>query len=110
MISFLLTLRRLFQALRGAWQEPYFRSTLLLAVATLISGTLFYSAIEGWRALDALYFSVMTLTTIGYGDLHPTTDFSKIFTMIYALVGIGIFIALATQLAQALLKKDDDDE
>lgn len=75
----------------------------------LLSGMLFYQAVEGWRWLDALYFSVMTLTTIGYGDLHPTTDFSKIFTMIYALVGMGLFVAFATQLAQALVRKARSD-
>jgi hypothetical protein len=47
----------------------------------------------------------MTLTTIGYGDLHPTSDLSKIFTSFYAIVGIGVFVALITQLAQAQIEK-----
>ena len=52
----------------------YFCSTLLIATMIIISGTFFYSSVEGWSVVDALYFCMMTLTTIGYGDLHPTRD------------------------------------
>jgi hypothetical protein len=41
----------------------------------------------------------MTLTTIGYGDLHPTSDFTKLFTMFYSIIGIGIFVTLGTSQA-----------
>ena len=43
---------------------------------------------EGWNLLDSLYFSVVTLTTIGYGDLSPSTAASKIFTIFYIFVGL----------------------
>lgn len=43
----------------------------------------------------------MTLTTIGYGDLHPTDDFSKLFTMFYSIIGIGVFVTLIAQIARA---------
>lgn len=107
MVSFILTLARFFSGLRKAWSKPNFRSTLLITVLILISGTLFYSKVEGWRVLDSLYFSVMTLTTIGYGDLHPTTDFSKIFTIFYSIIGIGVFVSLITQIARAQIEKHD---
>ena len=107
MISFLLTLTRFFRGLYRAWLKPNFRSTLFIAAIILISGTLFYSNVEGWSVVDALYFSVMTLTTIGYGDLHPTSDLSKIFTCFYAIVGIGVFVALITQIAQAQIEKKE---
>ena len=48
-----------------------------LIVLTILTGTLFYHAVEGWRFLDALYFSVATLTTVGYGDFTPQTDAGK---------------------------------
>jgi len=105
MISFLLTFSRFFHGVHRAWLEPNFRSTLLINFFILLSGTLFYTNIEGWRILDALYFSVMTLTTIGYGDLHPTNDFSKIFTMVYSVIGIGVFVSLIAQLARAQIRK-----
>lgn len=108
MISFYLTLIRFFRAILKSWSEPNFRITLFLALIILVSGTLFYSFVEGWSIVDALYFSTMTVTTIGYGDLHPSTDVSKIFTIFYALIGIGIFVALMAQMAQSLIKRDND--
>jgi voltage-gated potassium channel len=44
------------------------------------------------------------MTTIGYGDLAPTTDISKIFTIIYAFITIGIFVSLAAKLATGLMQ------
>ena len=43
--------------------------------------------------IDCLYFSVITLTTIGYGDIAPETTGGKIFTMFYIVVGIGIILS-----------------
>jgi hypothetical protein len=62
---------------------------------TLIVGTVFYHLVEGWRILDSAYFSVITLTTIGYGDFSPQTDLGKLFTILYAFAGVGL---LATYL------------
>jgi hypothetical protein len=70
----------------------------------LLSGTLFYSSVEGWSLLDSVYFCFMTLTTVGYGDLYPTTNFSKVFTMFYTVIGIGVFVALVTQIAQVQIE------
>jgi hypothetical protein len=51
-------------------------------VIAIISGTGLYSIVEGLRSVDALYLSVATLTTVGYGDLAPTTDAGKLFTVV----------------------------
>lgn len=68
----------------------------VFAVVVLAVGTLFYARVEGLRILDAAYFSTMTLTTIGYGDITPKTDAGKLFTMVYAVTGIGIIGAFAS--------------
>lgn len=104
MISFFLTLGRLFTALWRSWKDPVFRSTLFLVLLTLLSATLFYHKFEGWGWLDALYFSVATMSTVGYGDLTPATDAGKVFTIVYIFVGIGLFVALVGQIANALIK------
>lgn len=67
---------------------------LLWAGLTLLLGTLVYHWLEGWSHLDALYFCVISLATIGYGDLTPTTPLARAFTIIYVLNGIAILLAL----------------
>ena len=88
--------------LRAAWalrREPQFVSLALLTLIAIVSGTAFYSLVEGLRFVDALYFSVVTLTTVGYGDFAPETDIGKLFTAVYVLVGIGILLTFVTTLA-----------
>lgn len=66
-------------------------STLLIMSCIVITGgTFFYRFVEGWTWIDSLYFSIITLTTVGYGDLSPTTPISKLFTCFYIISGVGI--------------------
>ena len=81
MSSFVLTIVRFIRAFAHGLKDAEFRALLLVLVGLLVSGTIFYSTVEGWGLLDSLYFSVSTLATVGYGDLHPTTPLSKVFTM-----------------------------
>ena len=60
----------------------------------LMVGTLYYQKAENWSYVDSFYFTTMTLTTIGYGDLVPTNAYTKIFTSVYVLLGIGVMIYL----------------
>ena len=72
---------------------------MLVVLLFLIVGAVFYPLVEGWTVLDSLYFGVTTLTTVGYGDMGPTTDGSKIFTAFYVFFGVAIvatLIGLAT--------------
>ena len=61
-----------------------------VAMMVLVLGTVAYHHIEDMRWIDALYFSTITLTTIGYGDITPQTDAGKLFTVFYVLVGVSI--------------------
>ena len=67
---------------------------LFLGILFLVGGTFYYNAEENWSYTDSFYFSTITLTTIGYGDLHPTTDNSKMFTSFYTLLGVGVMLYL----------------
>ena len=106
MIAFFVTLARFFRAIAHAWDDPLFRSTLALTAVLLASGTAFYATVERLAPLDALYLSVMTLATVGYGDFHPVTTAGKIFTIVYVFLGVGVLVAFVTRLAQALGRED----
>ena len=70
------------------------RLTFSWAASTLLIGTFIYHWLEGWSYLDSLYFCVISLATIGYGDLTPTTPLAKAFTIVYVINGIVILLAL----------------
>ena len=110
MLSFAITFVRLLKAIVHSWSAPMFRANFALAVLILLSATLFYHSVEGWSWIDALYFSVTTISTVGLGDLSPRTDLGKLFTIIYIFVGVGVFVALFAQFARALLKVEDDNK
>lgn len=65
------------------------------AVMFILLGTVFYHQVEHLKWLDSFYFTVITLATVGYGDIVPHTDRGKLFTVFYVFVGIVIFLALA---------------
>src|SRR3989338_10074417 len=73
-------------------EKPHQRRSaiLILLLLTLFGGATFYHYVEGWRYLDALYFSAYTMTTVGYGDFVPKTDLGKIFTIFYMFAGVAI--------------------
>ena len=104
MLSFALTLLRLFQAIWRSWQDPDSEHQRAWRCSFSYSGTFFYRSVEGWSWIDSLYFSVTTVSTVGIGDLAPQTDFGKLFTVAYIFVGVGVFVVLFTQFASALLR------
>lgn len=106
MTSFLINLWRLLVATRhGIKDDPEFRALLILLMTLLAGATYFYWQVEGWSVIDSLYFSIMTMSTIGYGDFVPTTTFSKVFTIIFAILSIGIFVAVVSKLVSIMLKQ-----
>jgi len=102
MPSFFITLWRLLKHLRHAFQNEEFRVLFVALLLAVLTGVLFYSSVEGWGLVDAFYFSIVTLSTVGYGDLSPKTDIGKIFTSLYILLGIGLFVAVASNIAKQI--------
>lgn len=103
MVSFLIVLRQLGRALGVAWGDAEFRALGFIWVVLLALGTLFYHQVEGWAWFDSLYFCVITLATVGYGDFSPQTVAGKAFTIFYVMLGIGVLVALLTRVAESLL-------
>jgi len=75
-------------------RDPGSRPVVVWALTNLLLGTLVYHWLEGWTYLDALYFCVISLATVGYGDFVPTTQFGRGFTIFYIINGIVILLAL----------------
>src|SRR5215204_6431471 len=104
MIEFFITTLRLARSVGSAYRrDPQFRSLVVLVLVTLLGGTIFYSTVEGWSVVDALYFSVTTLTTVGLGDLAPKTTIGKIFTVIYIFAGLSIILGFIDTVAKETL-------
>ncbi len=78
---------------------------LALTIGILALGTGFYHYFEGFSVVDSFYFSVITLATVGYGDLYPTTEIGKLFTAGYVISGIGILIAFAEVFVKQVMRQ-----
>ncbi|HEY7034388.1 MAG TPA: potassium channel family protein [Thermomicrobiales bacterium] len=106
MLAFLLASLYFVEAIRDALREPKIKRTLYLVLTLLGVGTLFYHHVEHWGWLDSLYFCVITLATVGYGDFSPATREGKIFTMIYLFIGIGTLLAFIDAVASRAMARD----
>jgi voltage-gated potassium channel len=69
----------------------------------ILTGTIGFHLIENWPLFDSLYFTVVTLTTIGYGDLVPQSRPGKVFTMVLALSGIFTLFYASAEVIRAVI-------
>jgi len=77
------------------------RVVALLLGAVIAMGTLGYVAIEGWDPWDAFYMTAITITTVGYGEVHPLSRAGEAFTVCVMFAGVGTFFyGIALFLAQ----------
>ncbi len=67
------------------------RYALLLIVLVIMIGTVGYMIIEGYSFIDSLYMTVITITTVGFQEIHPLSDSGKIFTMFLIISSMGAF-------------------
>ncbi|MCZ6481541.1 MAG: potassium channel protein [candidate division NC10 bacterium] len=75
----------------------------LLILWTLV-GTLGFISIEGWSFLDAFYMTIITLSTVGFGEIHPLSSQGRLFATFLIVTGIGTAIYTFTRLGQVLLE------
>jgi voltage-gated potassium channel len=81
----------------------------LMLAGCLATGTLGYRLIEGWPLFDALYMTVITVATVGYGETHPLSTAGRAFTMALILGGISVFTYGFSTLAAVLIEGDLSD-
>ncbi len=84
------------------------RLLLSLPVVVLFIGTTGFMILEKLSFLDALYFTIVTISTVGYGDIHPTNVASKAFGIVLIIIGIGTFFTIITNVTQLLVQRGQD--
>lgn len=98
----MIGLMRVFTA--GFRRSREFLSLFLFLAVLTVSSAFFYMKVKGWSFIDSLYFVVVTITTVGYGDLSPHTDQGKLFTIMLILTGVGTAVTFVNALARRTLE------
>ena len=93
---------RIAQAVSAAFGKPNVIAALTVLGVIAFFSALVFMVLEGWSFLDAFYFCIVTMSTVGYGDFSPQTALGKIYTIFFLLVGIGIFVLAVTAIADAI--------
>ncbi len=86
---------------RGASRE--LRLVALFLTALFVAGVIGFRALEGLSWLDAAYMTVITLSTVGFGEVHPLDAAGKAFTSVLILLGVGTLGFLASRLTEAAM-------
>lgn len=81
--------------------------SLLGIVSHIVGGAVFLCLLEGWSFVDSMYFCIVTTTTVGYGDITPTTTFSKIFVISYVVISICLISSLLATFVSTLLDQQE---
>jgi hypothetical protein len=93
----------------GSGRDPFYSSTSFKAMSLIMIymsvGVLGFSLVfERWSLRDSIYFSVVTFTTVGYGDIRPATQGGKLFSCFFAFMGIGIIGVALGYIGQNLIQ------
>ncbi len=78
--------------------------SLLLTFFIGIAGTTGYMMIEGWDLLDSMYMTIITLATVGYGEVHSVSRAGRIFTMLLIFFGVGFCLYVAGAMVQFMIE------
>ena len=110
MLGIAIVARSVWRGVKSLASDPRSRGILTVALGLIAGGAMFFRQVEDLSWIDSLYFTVITLTTVGYGDISPQTTAGKLFTVLYLLIGIGILVALAGEVAAHVMAARADDE
>ena len=74
------------------WSRNWFEFVRILTLVIYFAiGIAYYKAKEGWSTTEATYFITASISTVGYGQLHPTDDNSRLFTIFWIFIGLILF-------------------
>ena len=82
------------------------RIVLMAVLGAIALGTVVFHLVEGWSILDSLYVTVQTVTTVGFGDLAPSTAPGRVFAIVFMMVGVGVVLYSLTSVVQAIVHSE----
>ena len=74
----------------------------------LFGGVSGFMVIENFSLTDALYFTIVTMATVGYGDIHPMTDFGKVLALIIIVGGVGTFLGVVASITDFFVNRREE--
>jgi voltage-gated potassium channel len=84
------------------------RIFMVVFLGILVLGILGFGVVEGLSPLDALYFTLVTVTTVGYGDIHPATPIGKLLAILLIIGGVGTFLGVVANATEILLSRREN--
>ncbi len=82
---------------------------LIVFFILIVFGTVGFMVIEGRSFVDSFYFVIVTMATVGYGDVHPVTTAGKICTVLIIIIGVGTFLGVIANITEIMLAKRDSE-
>ncbi|MFN2453759.1 MAG: TrkA family potassium uptake protein [Pyrinomonadaceae bacterium] len=82
------------------------RVALFALTVAIASGTLGFHLLEGWAFGDSLYMTVMTITTVGYGEVHPLSGAGRFFASLFMFAGVGTVAYALSGIVQTVVQSE----
>lgn len=76
---------------------------LALFLIVMAAGTFGFMVLEDLSFFEAFYYNIVTMSTVGYGDIHPTKQVSRIFAILLIIVGVGTFLGVIANFTEMIL-------
>ncbi|HOT04064.1 MAG TPA: potassium channel family protein [Methanolinea sp.] len=97
-VRFIIDAGRPFQQM-GSY-ERRLQAYIVLLFSVVVIGVAGFSLLEGFTPLDSFYLTIVTIATVGYGDLHPATDAGKVLAVVVIIAGVGCFVGLVANVVE----------
>jgi voltage-gated potassium channel len=78
--------------------------SIVLSLIIFSIGTVGYMIIEGWSLVDSIFMTIITITTVGFGEVHQMSKFGRIFTIGLVFSGVGFFMYVASSMVQFMVE------
>ncbi len=101
-----LSIRRFLRSLLAAGGYSRLTRGGIALLAVLTAGTTGYMVVEGWGFLDAVYMTVITMTTVGYSEVRPLSEAGRIFNLFVMVGGVGLMLYILSVTVQAVVEDE----